>query len=47
MCAELYLLVCVIVACHVKEPISEEAPNVPNDQTPDGENFSEDESKSH
>jgi hypothetical protein len=47
MCAELCLLVCVIVACHVKEPIPEEEPNVLNDQTSDGENFSEDKCKSH
>jgi hypothetical protein len=47
MYAELCLLVCVIVACHIKEPIPEEEPNVSNDQTPDGDNFSKDESKSH
>jgi hypothetical protein len=47
MCAELCLLVCMNVACHVKEPIPEEEPNVLNDQTPDSENFSEDEDKSH
>jgi hypothetical protein len=47
MCAELCLLVCMIVACHVKEPIPEEEPNIPNDQTPDNENFNEDEGKSH
>jgi hypothetical protein len=39
------LLVCMIVAYHIKEPIQE--PNVPNDPTPDGKHLSEDESKSH
>jgi hypothetical protein len=42
--AELCLLVCVIIACHVKESIPEEEPN---GQTPDGENFSKYEGKSH
>jgi hypothetical protein len=41
------LLVCLIIACRVKEPISEEEPNIPNDPTSDGEHFSEDEGKSH
>jgi hypothetical protein len=47
MCAELCLLVCVIIACHVKEPTPEEEPNVVNDPTPDREHFSKDEGKSH
>jgi hypothetical protein len=41
------LLVCIIIACRVKEPIPKEEPNVPNDQTSDGEHMSEDEGKSH
>jgi hypothetical protein len=47
ICAELCLLVYVIVACRVKGPILEEEPNVPNDPMPDSEHFSEDEDKSH
>jgi hypothetical protein len=47
VCAELCLLVYVIIACRIKEPILEEGPNVPNDLTPDSEHFSEDEGKSH
>jgi hypothetical protein len=47
VCAELCLLVCVTVACRVKELIPEEEPNVLNDPTPDGEHLSEDEGKSH
>jgi hypothetical protein len=46
MIVVLSLLVCVIVWC-IKEPISEEGPNVPNDPTPGGEHLSEDEGKSH
>jgi hypothetical protein len=37
----------MIIASHVKEPILEEEPNVPNDPVPNGEHFSEDEDKSH
>jgi hypothetical protein len=35
---------CVVIAYHVKESIPEEEPN---DPTPDGEHFSEDEGKFH
>jgi hypothetical protein len=36
-----------MIAYHVKEPIPEEEPNVPNDPTLDGGHLSEDEDKSH
>jgi hypothetical protein len=41
------LLVCMIIDCRVKELISTEEPNAPNDPTADGEHLSEDEGKSH
>jgi hypothetical protein len=41
------MLACMIIAGRVKEPISEEEPNVPNDPMPGGEHLSEDEGRSH
>jgi hypothetical protein len=47
LCVLNFDFLCVIIACCIKEPITEEEPNVPNDPTLDSEHLSEDKGKSH